>query len=489
MVAVSSRQKDSARSGEAGQDRMFFEDLGRRQVIGGFDGGTISSDGGAVLLSAANKRERIIEHFSQCFTDHRDPDLIEHSVQELIAQRVYGIALGYEDLNDHDELRGDPLLGVVVGKEDPTGATRRREQDRGKALGGKSTLNRLELTGADAGPHSRYKKIVFNEAAAERFLVESFLAAVGEEPSEIILDIDPTNDPVHGEQEGRYFQGYYDQYCFLPLYIFCGEHLLLARLRPGWVDATQGALEDLERIVGQIRQRWPTVHILVRGDAAFAREELMQWAEQRPGVDFVFGLAKNARLERLLERTMFWAKVRHVLTGVAAREFDEFHYQTLDSWSRPRRVIGKAEVSAGGENPRFVVTSLAPQHSYKEAQALYEQLYCARGDMENRIKEQQLDLFADRTSCHTLRANQIRLYMASVAYVLMQALRRLGLAGTKLAKAQCSTIRNKLLKIEAHFRLTVRKVWISFSSAYPYQELFLQVHQALTGRQAQAQAP
>jgi len=486
MLAVRRTQEGSAGSGEGGQYPMFFGDLGRRQVVGGFDGGTISSDGGAVLLSAADKREGIIERFSQCFTDHRDPDLIEHSVRELLAQRVYGIALGYEDLNDHDELRGDPLLGVVVGKEDPTGAHRRREQDRGKALGGKSTLNRLELTGPKAGPHSRYKKIVFNEASAACFLVDSFLAAVGEEPSEIIVDLDATNDPVHGEQEGRYFQGYYDQYCFLPLYIFCGEHLLLARLRPGWVDAAEGALDDLKRIVGQIRERWPTVHILVRGDAAYAREELMQWAEQEPGVDFVFGLAKNSRLERLLERTMFWAKARHVLTGVAAREFNEFPYQTLDSWSRPRRVIGKAEVSAGGENPRFVVTSLEPQHAYKEAQAIYEELYCARGDMENRIKEQQLDLFADRTSCHTLRANQIRLYLASVAYVLMQALRRLGLAGTKLAKAQCSTIRNKLLKIGAHLRLTVRKVWISFSSAYPYKELFLEVHRALTGHQAQA---
>ena len=489
MVAVGRMQEDSARSGEAGQDRMFFEDLGRRQVIGGFDGGTISSDGGAVLLSAANKRERIIARFSQCFTDHRDPDLIEHSVPELIAQRVYGIALGYEDLNDHDELRGDPLLAVVVGKEDPTGGNRRREQDRGKALGGKSTLNRLELTEPGAGPQSRYKKIVLNEAAADRLLVEYFLDAVGEEPSEIVLDIDATNDPVHGEQEGRYFQGYYDQYCYLPLYIFCGEHLLLARLRPGWVDGPEGSVEELERIVAQIRQRWPHVHIIVRGDAAFAREEIMHWAEKRPGVDYVFGLAKNPRLERRLEGTTFWARVRRVLTGSVAREFDEFPYQTLDSWSRLRRVIGKAEVSAAGDNPRFVVTSLDPQHSYKEAQEIYEQLYCARGDMENRIKEQQLDLFADRTSCSKLRANQIRLYLASVAYVLMQALRRLGLAGTKMAKAQCSTIRNKLLKIGAHIRLTVRKVWISFSSAYPYKELFLHVHRALTGRQGQAPAP
>lgn len=491
MVAIRrmAEEEDSASRSQAGQCRLVFADLGQRQVVGEFDGGSISSDGGAVLLSAVDKRARITERFSQCFTDHRNPDLIEHSVQELTAQRIYGIALGYEDLNDHDDLRRDPLLAVVVGKEDPTGTNRRREQDRGKALGGKSTLNRLELTAPEAGPESRYKKIVLNEPAVDRLLVEYFLDAVGEEPSEIVLDIDATNDPVHGEQEGRYFQGYYDQYCYLPLYIFCAEHLLLARLRPGWVDGPEGSVDELERIVAQIRQRWPNVHIIVRGDSAFAREEIMHWAEQTPGVDYVFGLAKNPRLERQLERTTFWARARRTLTGGTAREFDELSYQTLDSWSRPRRVIGKAEVSAAGDNPRFVVTSLEPQHSYKEAQEIYEQLYCARGDMENRIKEQQLHLFADRTSCSTLRANQIRLYMASVAYVLMQAARRLGLAGTTMAKAQCATIRNKLLKIGAHIRVTVRKVWISFSSAYPYQKLFFQVYRAITGRPSTQQCP
>ncbi|OFV85284.1 MAG: transposase, partial [Acidobacteria bacterium RBG_16_64_8] len=331
-----------------------------------------------VLLRAVDKRERIIERFSQCFTDHRNPDLIEHSVQELTAQRIYGIALGYEDLNDHDDLRRDPLLAVVVGKEDPTGANRRREQDRGKALGGKSTLNRLELTEPGAGPESRYKKIALNEQAVDRLLVEYFLDAVGAEPSEIVLDIDATNDPVHGEQEGRYFQGYYDQYCYLPLYIFCEEHLLLARLRPGWVDGPEGSVAELERIVAQIRQRWPNVHIIVRGDSAFAREEIMHWVEKTPGMDYVFGLAKNPRLERPLERTTFWARARRTLTGSVAREFDEFSYQTLDSWSRPRRVIGKAEVSAAGDNPRCVVTSLEPKHAYQEAQEIYEQRYCAR---------------------------------------------------------------------------------------------------------------
>jgi hypothetical protein len=447
--------------------------LGGREVRAVFDGGDISSDGGGLLLREVERHTRIIEQFSGCFTDHRASWLIEHSVRDLVAQRVLALALGYEDLNDHDALRHDPLLAALVGKLDPKGE-RRSARDRGKALAGKSTLNRLELTPEAAGRDARYKKIVLDHAAADRVLVDVFLQAHAKAPAEIILDLDATDDPLHGHQEGRFFHGYYKRYCYLPLYIFCGEFLLCARLRPANIDAPAGSVEELARIVGQIRAAWPETAITIRGDAGFCREAIMAWCEAHQ-VDYVLGLAKNPRLTATIEAELATAKQRFAHSGEASRVFAEFTYRTRTSWSRARRVIAKAEHLERGPNPRFVVTSLAAS----DIRWLYEDLYAARGDMENRIKEQQLYLFADRTSTAFLRSNQNRLYFSSMAYVLMQALRRLALQGTELAKAQCHTIRVKLLKIGAQVRITVRKVWVSLAESYPYADLFRQAYHNL----------
>src|SRR6266852_888800 len=394
-----------------------------RDVVARFDGGTITSDGGGVLLGEVERRTAIVRQFAACFTDHRDPELVEHKVEELVAQRVYGLALGYEDLNDHDELRTDPLLATLVGKKDPSGADRVRGRDVGKALAGKSTLNRLELTTQDAGPESRYKKIVVNGAAVDRLLVEVFLQAHEQPPERLVLDLDATDTPLHGKQEGRFFHGYYGHYCYLPLYIFCGEHLLCARLRPSNQDASAGSIPEVERIVQQIRSQWPRVRIIVRADSGFCREELMAWCESHR-VDYVLGFARNERLRRKIAGAMREAKREHQRTAKPARVFTEFLYRTRNSWSRSRRVVAKAEQIEGKENPRFVVTSLGSSEWL--AQALYEQLYCARGEMENRIKE-QLSLFSDRLSTETMRSNQLRLYFSSLAYVLLHALRRIAL--------------------------------------------------------------
>jgi len=460
---------------ECNQESFQFHPLRKREVRGRFDGGAITSDAGGLLLREVEKRTGIIAQLAACFRDHRDPARVEHRVEELVAQRVYGLALGYEDLNDHEELRRDPLLAVLVEKPDPQGEERRRERDQGQALAGKSTLNRLELTGAEVHEDERYKKIALEEAAVDRVLVEVFLAAHREAPPEIILDLDSTDDPLHGAQEGRFFHGYYGHYCYLPLYIFCGEHLLAARLRPSNIDPAAGSKEELKRIVAQIRQAWPQVRIIVRGDSGFCREELMAWCEAQ-GIDYVLGLAKNDRLKAEIAAELEQAAEQYRQTGRAARAFREFAYQTRESWSRARRVVAKAEHLEKGSNPRFVVTSLAAETW--PAQALYEDLYCARGEMENRIKE-QLMLFADRTSTAFLRSNQIRLYFSSAAYLLLHALRRLGLRGTELAQAQCTTIRLKLLKIGALIRITVRRVWLSLAGGYPYVELFRQVYARL----------
>jgi hypothetical protein len=428
-----------------------------------------------LLLREVEKRTGIVAQFAACFGDHRDPARVEHTVEELVAQRVYGLALGYEDLTDHEELRHDPLLAVLVEKADPTGEERVRQRDQGQALAGKSTLNRLELTGPEVREDERYKKVALDTAGVDRMLVEVFLQAHREAPQEIILDLDCTDDPLHGEQEGRFFHGYYGQYCYLPLYIFCGEHLLGARLRPSNIDPAAGSQEELARIIAQIRAAWPQVRVIVRGDSGFCREELMAWCEQNQ-VDYVLGLAKNPRLKAAITGELEQAAEQSRQTGRAARVFQEFAYQTRQSWSRARRVVAKAEHLERGSNPRFVVTSLGPEEW--PAQALYEKLYCARGEMENRIKE-QLMLFADRTSTAFLRSNQIRLYFSSAAYLLMHALRRLGLRGTELAQAQCATIRLKLLKIGAQIRVTVRRVWLSLAGGYPYVDLFRQVYAQL----------
>jgi hypothetical protein len=449
--------------------QLEFQGLGRRTIVATFDGGTLSSDGGVVLLGEVDCRLGLLQRFAACFQDHRDPSLVEHSVQDLVRQRVLALALAYEDLNDHDELRTDPLLATVVGKADPTGSDRRQAQDRGKPLAGKSTLNRLEW---GAVKQDRYRKITIDPEAVDRFFVDVFVDAHRKAPVEIVLDLDATDDPVHGQQEGRFFHGYYGGYCYLPLYIFCGSHLLCARLRPANVDASFGAVAELARIIAWIRQSWPHVRIIVRGDSGFAREELMSWCEQN-SVDFVLGLARNARLQRALGGELVQARALFEASGKASRVFKDFLYQTRKSWSCQRRVIGKAEHLAKGANPRFVVTSLSDE--VWKAQALYERLYCARGEMENRIKEQQLCLFADRTSTHHMSSNQVRLWLSSVAYVLLDALRRLGLEGTDLARARCDTIRLKLLKIGAQVKVTVRRVWVQFASSYPYAALFAQI--------------
>ena len=445
-------------------------------MVVNFEGGTLSSDGGLVLLGATERKRQIIERFAECFIDHRDAAALEHSVADLVAQRVYGLALGYEDVNDHDELRLDPLLATVVGKADPTGTARRCERDRGKALAGKSTLNRLEGGVGTDPARDTYKRVGLDEAEVERLFVELFLEAFDEAPAEVVLDLDATDDPIHGQQEGRFFHGYYGCYCYMPLYIFCGQHLLCAKLRRSNIDAAAGALDEVERIVGQIRQQWPQTRIILRADSGFARDTLMSWCEANDA-DYVFGLARNARLERAIEQELAEAKKRSESSGTAERIFKDFTHRTLDSWSRTRRVVGKAEQLPGRRNPRFVVTSLSKERIV--ASELYEDLYCARGDMENRIKEQQLGLFADRTSAHQMAVNQLRLWFSSVAYVLMEELRRLGLAGTALARAQCSTMRLKLLKIGARIRVTSRRVWVMLSSAHPHKAVFLQAFHQL----------
>jgi Transposase DDE domain group 1 len=456
---------------QCSQTPFHFAKHFQREVVAGFDGGRITSEAGSLLLRQVEQRTGMVGQFANCFRDYRRADKIEHSVGELIGQRVYGMALGYEDLNDHDQLRRDPLLAVLCGKQEVEGQGRRREQDRGNAGAGKSTLNRLELTPADADERARYKKIVMDEKAVDELLVDFYIQSQERAPKQIVLDLDATDDPVHGNQEGRFFHGYYGDYCYLPLYIFIGEQLVLARLRPSNLDASAGAVEEVERIVEQLRRVWPEVQVIVGADSGFCREKLMNWCEQQ-GVDYVLGLAKNSRLRRQLRRAMGQARQQFRQSGQGARVFSEFSYRTRKSWSRRRRVIGKAEYLAKGENPRFVVTSLPA--AAMAARILYEEFYCARGEAENRIKEQQLGLFADRTSTAFLRSNQLRLYFSSIAYCLMEALRRLGLKGTEMARAQCSTIRLRLLKIGAQIRITVRRIWISMAAGHPAVSLFEQ---------------
>jgi len=446
---------------ECKQSSFGFQDCGSREIVARFDGGTISSDGGAVLLRQTDHRLDLLPRLAQCFLDGRDPDRVQHSVQEMISQRVYGLALGYEDINDHEQLRSDPLFSVLAGREELE-----------KPLAGKSTLNRLEL---GDGREDRYKKITFWKQGIDELLVEVFIESQERSPEQIVLDVDTTDLPLHGQQEGRFFHGYYDSYCYLPLFIFCGEHVLCARLRQSHHDAYAGSLVEIQRIVKQIRAAWPEVKIILRGDCGFCRNELMSWCEGN-GVEYVLGLARNPRLRRIIGGEMWEAAEQWKTTGQPARVFSEFSYRAKKTknggWERERRVVAKAEHLEGKENPRFIVTSLS--NAPWAAQALYEELYCARGDMENRIKE-QLSLFADRVSAETMRANQLRLYFSVMAYVLMSGLRRLGLKATELAQAQVSTIRIKLLKIGARVRVTVRKVWISMASSYPWQGLYQQV--------------
>ena len=451
---------------ECRSGQLEFQGLGSRQVVAAFNAGRLTQDGGLLLLREVAERSGLIRRFAACFRDRRRPERIEHRVEELLAQRVLAQAQGYEDLNDHDTLRDDPLLAVAAGKRDLLGAERPQRRDRGHALAGRSTLNRLERTAEEP---SRYHKIVHDGEAIEGLFVEHFLDAHEQPPSRIVLDLDATDDPLYGEQEGRFFHGYYRHYCYLPLYIFCGSFLLCAKLRRSNIDGSAGAVEELARIVQQIRTRWPAVKIWIRADSGFARESIMAWCEAH-GVEYVLGLARNKRLIRAIGAELEEARHAAERIGRPARRFKDFRYETRKSWSRERRVVGKAEQLPGKANPRFVVTSLPPERI--RASTLYKKIYCARGDMENRIKEQQLGMFADRTSTATMRANQLRLWIASMAYVIVHELRRLGLQGTALAKAQVGTIRTRLLKIAGRVQISVRRVRVALSRLFPLQAVF-----------------
>jgi hypothetical protein len=455
---------------ECNPEPMLFARLDRRDVVADFGGGAMTSDAGALLLGATDKAINLVERFAACFSDGRAVERIVHDVPTLVGQRVFGIALGYEDLIDHDDLRRDPVLGTVLGRLEA-------RRSNCAPLAGKSTLNRLEHAPVD---NDRYRKIVHDPAAVERLFVDLFLDAHAKAPARITLDLDATDDPIHGHQEGRFFHGYYDCYCYLPLYIFCGDHLLAAKLRRANIDASSGAVEEIARIVAQIRTRWPKVKVLLRADSGFAREALMAWCEANK-VDYLFGLARNSRLVERIHIELAWAEDEAERTGKPARRFADFRWTTRNSWSRRRRIVAKAEWMPGrgenGANPRFVVTSLPAKDL--DARTLYERLYCARGDMENRIKECQLDLFADRTSAATMRANQLRLWFASMAYVLLAALRRIALAHTRLAKATCGTLRLKLLKIGAQVTVTVRRIRVAMASACPYADVFALAHTRL----------
>jgi hypothetical protein len=452
---------------ECNQSTFEFAGHFSRQVVARFDGGAITTDSGGLLLREADRRLNLLPRLAECFLDARNPVFVKHSVQELVSQRVYGLALGYEDLNDHEQLRQDPLLRVLAGKADIEDSP----------LAGKSTLNRLELSD---GMPNRYKKITFWKDGIDELLVKVLLESYATAPEEIVLDVDATDFPLHGEQEGRFFHGYYDSYCYLPLYIFCGDQILCARLRQSNSGAAAGSLVEIQRIVAQIRTTWPKVKIVLRGDSGFCRNELMSWCEAN-GVDYVFGLARNQRLRRIIGPQMWEATQQWGQTGKPARVFSEFSYRTKKrktkqgkpgGWDRERRVVAKAEHIDGKENPRFVVTSLSAETW--AAQALYEDLYCARGEMENRIKE-QLSLFADRVSAETMRADQMRMYFSAMAYVLVCGLRRLGLKNTDMSQAQVSTIRTRLLKIGARVRVSVRRVYLSMAAGYPWKSLFAQV--------------
>ena len=439
---------------ECTSDFFGFEPVEGREVVAAFDAGSITSDAGALLLGATDHAIKMTDRFASCFNDVRRQELIEHEVVTLVRQRVFGIALGYEDLNDHDELRHDPLMAVLAGKLEA-----RREDCA--PVAGKSTLNRLERSRLEP---TRYHKISHNPVAIKRLAVDLFLEAHKRAPNQIILDLDATDDPLHGDQEGRFFHGYYDCYCYLPLYVFCGRHLLASKLRRANIDAAAGAVQEVARIVAHIRSRWPRVRILLRADSGFAREELMAWCEAN-GVDFLFGLTKNDRLNAMIKTELNRAAAKSQRTGKPARCFKDFKWTTRSSWRRQRRVVAKAEWTQGEANPRFVVTSLTRAEC--KARYLYEKVYCARGEMENRIKECQLDLYADRTSTATMRANQLRLWFASMAYVLLCALRRIGLHHTHFAKATCGTIRLKLLKIGALVRVSVRRIKVAMASGCP----------------------
>ena len=424
---------------------VSFTTLRRRQLLAQFDGGAITSDAGALLLREVAGQSKLFERMAACVPDPRDPAMIEHDQQTMLAQRVLGIACGWEDLNDHHGLRNDPLMQVAS----------ERDADADRPLASPATLCRLENR-VDRGACVELSKL----------LVERFIESFDSPPDELVLDFDATDDPIHGSQEGRFFHGYYDGYCYLPLYVFCGEKLLVSYLRPSNIDAAKHSRAILKLLTRRLREAWPDVKIIFRGDSGFCRWKLMRWCD-RHDVGYILGLARNSVLEKIAEPFMRQAKQQYDQTQQKQRIFTEFDY-AAGTWDRRRRVIHKAEHNSQGDNPRFVVTNLGG-----EAQTLYEQTYCARGEMENRIKEQQLGLFADRTSCHKFVANQFRLLLSSFAYTLIETLRRTALAGTELARAQATTIRTKLLKIGAVVTSSVRRIVLRLSSAYPLKDLFV----------------
>ena len=474
------------------QQTFEFQALGSRRVVTDFTGGALSSDSGSLLLREIDRHMDLSNKLAACFTDRRDQRFVEHDLNVLVRQRLIALALGYEDLNDHDDVRSDPLLATACGATDPLGLERRQEQDKGKPLAGKSTLNRLELGAAQKA--GKYRKINVKATAVRDLLIEQGVKAIARKSQVIVLDFDATDDPIHGNQEGRFFHGYYRNYCFLPLYCFCGDIPLWAELRRSNIDASAGTLEALRLIVRAIRSRFGRkVKIIVRGDSGFCREELMAWIEGQPNVHYVFGLPRNNRLLKLLAPN--FTELRAQSDGQeeatkeedeAPRTFAEFTYRTCKSWSRARRVIAKAEILGEKENPRFIVTDLEAdarwvmdQPELADKQSLYEKFYCARGNMENRIKEQQLDLFADRTSTWPMAANQLRLWFSTFAYLLLARLRGVALRGTVLADATAGTIRLRLLKIASSVTVSVRRVHVKLASSFPLKEVFAMAHQRL----------
>ena len=456
---------------------MLFQALGSRKVEADFSGGYLSNDGGVLLVRQLDHGLGLTRRLAGAFTDQRDPRYCDHALEELLDQRLYGLVLGYEDLNDHDTLRYDPLLAVAVNKREPLGEDRVHAHPPGVALAGSATLNRLELGNQK---QDRTHKIQYEPGKIEECLLVMGVRCLPKHAAELVIDLDGMGHLVHGMQEGRHFNAYYDGYCYLPLYAFVGSVPLLARLRPGDVDAAEGVVEVLEKLVGAIRKRCKWARIIVRGDSAFGREEIMAWCEaQQPVVYYCLGLGPNSRLVGMIQDALAAARGRRCLTGApSAREFKDLEYQTRQSWSRSRRVVGKAEVMAGGDNPRFIVTNL-PREGFRgedrerfAAARLYEELYCARGDMENQLKQQVLDLRADRMSTHYLASNQLRLWLATLAYLLLDRMRALGLRGTELARATVGTIRTRVLKVAAQVRVSVRRIYVQMSSAFVGKELF-----------------
>ena len=465
--------------------QLEFEGLGRRRIVAKFDGGRMTSDGGALLLREADHLFNVTQRVADAFADYRDPVRIEHDVKTLVAQRIFALALGYEDLNDHDRLRDDPALALACGNDDVEGERRVRERDRGHVLAASSTLNRLELSRPGEASMHRYKKVVADHAALDRLLVDLFLESHGEPPGEIVLDLDATDDPIHGDQEGRHFHGYYDHHCFLPLFIVCGEHILCCRLRTADRGAADGSVDELSRIVEQIRRAWPDTRIVVRGDSDFGKDEIMVWCEDHD-VDYVFGCGQNLRLNSMITKELKKSRRRCLVSGKPSRRYRDLRYRTLRSWSRERRVVAKAEWLPGlrGRNARYVVTNISRKKV--GARALYEHWYCARGDMENRIKDQQLWLFSDRTSAHIMRANQLRMYFSALAGFIVDTVRRVGLKDTRCARWRVDTIRSRLFKLAGRVTKTVRRLRLCLASTFPLQDVFART---LVNLRAAAQAP